>query len=204
MLLLAVLATGFASLVSTMTEASEEETRVNQEFIQGWDFIEAAHYATKLEETKHRRLLNKKSFGGVQEMVRATPELHAGVAETSTIPRSIIRPVPGEVLSGFAQGYREAGGPGQWLDHFLYDVIWCESKNNPYAVSPNGLYYGLVQFEVYFNGEGEIVGGTWHTVASVTGLWNVYDPYHQGFNTAVLITQLRASPHGQWPRCWYS
>lgn len=95
-------------------------------------------------------------------------------------------PPPPTVIDLFIAGYRDSGGPEDKLEHIVTRVIPCESSGNPYAVSPAGPYYGLMQF----------VGATWRAAGG--GDWA--DPYQQGANTAWLLG--KANPSTQWPVCW--
>jgi hypothetical protein len=113
----------------------------------------------------------------------------APAAPVATQPVSSYVPeqFPNEAAAQFAAGYRQAGGPEQYLSHILYNVMPCESDYNPYAVSYGGPYYGLMQFSSY----------TWYSVGG--GDW--FNPYQQGYNTAMLVNS--TDPTTQWPYCWF-
>ena len=90
-------------------------------------------------------------------------------------------------VASFYAGYRDAGGPAALEEHVWW-VVWCESRWQEWTVSASG-YLGLAQFSA----------STWRSVSSRTGLSDWQDPYHQGYNTAVLMGM--ASPSTQWT-CW--
>ena len=105
----------------------------------------------------------------------------------------------GGIRAAFVQGLYDASaiyaGEAWWIDKFVAMADHCETFWNPQAYNPAG-YSGLLQFSA----------STWASVAALTGLWNVLDPYSQGFNGWVLISPsgLAAYPGGQWPVCWWS
>ena len=90
-------------------------------------------------------------------------------------------------VEAFYAGYRDAGGSPALEEHVWW-VVWCESRWQEWTVSTSG-YLGLAQFSP----------ATWSSVANISGLWAWDDPYHQGYNTAVLMGM--ASPSTQWT-CW--
>jgi len=94
---------------------------------------------------------------------------------------------PAATVEAFFRGYRDAGGSAALEEHVFW-VVWCESRWQEWAVSPSG-HLGLAQFSPR----------TWSSVASKTQLWQWDDPYHQGFNVAVLMQT--SAPEGQWS-CW--
>ena len=95
-------------------------------------------------------------------------------------------PSVGEVRDAFAAGYIAGGGPAQYLEYILANVIPCESGYNLRAFNPAGPFYGLMQFhpETWAN----TGGGDW------------FDAWQQGHNTGILLQ--RSSPATQWPSCW--
>ena len=87
----------------------------------------------------------------------------------------------------FIRGYTDAGGPPEYLQHFLYDVIPCESGWQPDPGNPD--YVGLGQF----------VWSTWVSVRRAPDAdW--LDPYEQGW--AVGYNAAHSDPYGQWPVCF--
>ena len=116
-----------------------------------------------------------------QELVRqdserqARPSLYVGVGRE-------------EPVASFIRGWRAAGGVEAWLEYVLNVVVTCESEWNVYAVSPNGLYHGLGQWH----------WATWSATARQTGLWDIWDPEHQGHNMAY---KSQREGGGAWG-CW--
>lgn len=102
-----------------------------------------------------------------------------------------VREEPADRIAAFTAGYRDAGGPPQYLDHLIADVIPCESHWNPLNVSDAG-HLGLLQFDP----------GTWETCARVGADWR--DPYEQGWAGAILLNSI-AEPGGTggWRVCWW-
>jgi LysM repeat protein len=95
-------------------------------------------------------------------------------------------PSVSDVRDAFAAGYIAGGGPAQYLEFILANVIACESGYNLRAFNPAGPFYGLMQF----------LPLTWAN----TGGGDWFDPWQQGHNTAVLLQA--SHPGTQWPFCW--
>lgn len=104
-------------------------------------------------------------------------------------------PVPGvrhypasSVEYQFQAGWADGGGLQYKVPSSVSRWVTCESNWN---VVTAGFYLSLVQF----------APSTWGAVASITGYWDVYDPYQHGYNAAVWA--LASSPGQQWPVCWW-
>ena len=92
-------------------------------------------------------------------------------------------------------GYRDAGGPPQYEEHFIQRVIVCEygGGNFEHAWRPyvrENLYVSRVQFHT----------DTWERAGG--GDWN--DEYIVGRNTANWVNRI-SEPGGMggWPVCWW-
>lgn len=86
----------------------------------------------------------------------------------------------------FRAGYLDGGGPVDMYAQVLR-MVSCESNWDPYVISPDGLYHGLMQFDM----------PTWRE--SGGGDWT--SPYWQGHHTAYLF--LTSYPGNRWPVCFY-
>ena len=84
-----------------------------------------------------------------------------------------------------------ADGGGLELKHPAAVARWVHCESTWRVVTP-GFYLGLVQF----------APSTFGIVAAMTGLWNAYDPYTQGYNAAVWASV--SDPYQQWPVCFWA
>ncbi len=116
--------------------------------------------------------------------VEATPEVDVSALQASAAPPSAnANPSVGSVRDQFAAGYIAGGGPPQYLEYLMGNVIPCESGFNVRAFNPAGPFYGLLQF----------LPQTWAN----TGGGDWFDAWQQGHNTGVLLQT--ANPASQWP-----
>jgi LysM repeat protein len=113
-----------------------------------------------------------------------TPEPTETIAVASK--KTSANPSLGSTRDDFAAGYIAGGGPPQYLEQLLSNVIPCESGFNLRAFNPAGPFYGLMQF----------LPETW----ARTGGGDWFDAWQQGHNTGVLLQS--SSPATQWPACW--
>jgi hypothetical protein len=97
--------------------------------------------------------------------------------------------IEGPTEEQFFAGWYDAGG-GSLKDHAAaWRFVNCESTWNIYT--PLSAYRGLTQFS----------DSTWAAVVAITGLGDVHNPYHVGFNTATWAHV--SNPGTQWPWCWW-
>ena len=94
----------------------------------------------------------------------------------------------GDIRAEFVRGWRDAGGVERWLSHVLNNVIACESGWDVNAYNWAGPYHGL----------GQWLWSTWASIASLTGFWDLYNPYHNGFNMGFKTAR---DGGGEWS-CW--
>ena len=128
------------------------------------------------EEVKHNaHELARRELVRQDSERQARPSLYVGVGRE-------------EPVASFIRGWRAAGGVEAWLEYVLNVVVPCESEWNVYVVSPNGLYRGLGQWD----------WATWSATARQTGLWDIWDPEHQGHNMAY---KSQREGGGAWG-CW--
>lgn len=128
-----------------------------------------------------------------------TPTMESVVLQTpAPMPMLVRSPSPSPVVRSdssvqqqFIDGYTAAGVAQQWLDHFLYVVVPCESG---WIVNPGGYHYGLCQFDP----------GTWNTVAGISDCWDYFSPYCQGFNAAIWSSMIDPGSTAGWPWCWHA
>lgn len=96
-------------------------------------------------------------------------------------------------LQGFLTGFRAAGGASYLEDSFLFTICgWTEKCNNGES---GGDHYA--QNEFGHSGLTQFSRESWASVASVTGYWDVFDPWQHGYNTWVWYT-MTESPYTQW------
>jgi len=92
----------------------------------------------------------------------------------------------------FRQGYGDFGGREDWLEHFVQDVLPCESTiwGGWYA---NG-YVSRAQFHP----------DSWTTAVRNTGLVEPTDPYVVGGNVAWWSNAIdHPGSTAGWPTCWW-
>ena len=115
-------------------------------------------------------------------------EAPAEAPKAAAAPSSNSNPSLGSTRDQFAAGYIAGGGPPQYLEYLMSNVIPCESGFNLRAFNPAGPFYGLLQF----------LPETW----ARTGGGDWFDAWQQGHNTGVLLQT--AGPSSQWPACWFA
>ncbi len=121
----------------------------------------------------------------------AAAALDALALGAENTPKPIAAGSVGEVgvLGAFFQGYRDAGG--RYPEERIAAMIQCESS---WRVNPPGSHLGLAQFSP----------GTWATVSGITGFADLYNPFHQGFNTATWASMVSPGTTAGWPYCWWA
>ena len=126
-------------------------------------------------------------FGGGLDALffKATPapeeEPPAPVLSVQYYPQSTVE-------FDFLEGWYDGGGGAYKDGETVSRWVHCEST---WQVVTSGFYLGLVQF----------APSTWGSVAILTGLWDAYDPYQQGYNAAIWAQN--SNPGIQWPVCWW-
>jgi hypothetical protein len=123
-----------------------------------------------------------------EPVVSNVPHASPPKSEHTPVPEPPVEVVYNDVQQAFFEGFRAAGGI--YDEAHIFRVIRCESNWN---VVTDGSYLGLAQF----------AEGTWATVATITGLWDWTNPYHQGFNFATWAMRFENPGAGQWPYCWW-
>lgn len=91
-------------------------------------------------------------------------------------PTPIVRSV-GNVQEQYIAGYTAAGYRLDLLEHMMYSIVPCESGWSVYAYNYKSGAAGLGQF----------IPSTWQSVSSDTGYWDIYNPWHQGYNMSYLV-----------------
>ena len=93
--------------------------------------------------------------------------------------------------AAFLEGYRDGGGDPAWEQHWIDDVIPCESE---WVLDPPGIHYGLAQFEE----------GTWGQ-ARCSPEADYRDPFEQGCAVARWMSMIpgRWGTTAGWPHCWW-
>ena len=119
--------------------------------------------------------------------------MEAGLPVLPVSAPSVHSDLPTSDPSGaFADGFRAWGGREEWLEHFVNDVLPCES-------SEWGGWYdnGYVS-------RGQFDPGSWATAVGNTGLSDPTNPYAVG---AAIAWWSNAIEHpgstGGWPTCWW-
>jgi hypothetical protein len=195
MLMVALALWAGGSLLLDGLASGTSEAWANEQFSEGWEPISAAHYASEVEKAESDQFAEQ--LRQVEEWIEATREYEASRAVADPAPDTPVQPVAvstsGDVVGSFIQGYRDGGGDPSLEGHFVSIVIPCESEWRTWVINPDGPFYGLAQF----------LWATWESSASFSGLWDWQNPYHQGYNVAVLIGPLNADPRGQWPVAWW-
>lgn len=124
-----------------------------------------------------------------EEVIEQPPEPTPEPIQVTPAPTPVPFPIETDVEARFYAGWYDAGGANVKDDWAIWRMINCESTWNVHT--PDSAYYGLAQFSE----------ATWALVATITGLWDYWNPYHQGYNTA---TWAQVSTGGtQWPYCWW-
>ena len=126
-------------------------------------------------------------------------EMVAAVARTLPTPTPVATPVASSVtrapvgspVDAFIAGYRDGGGDPRYEEHWINDVIPCESE---WDVDPPGYYLGLAQF----------APGTWVWARCSIGA-EYTDPYQQGCAVARWMAMIpgRWGTRAGWPVCWW-
>ena len=93
---------------------------------------------------------------------------------------------PADPMAAFSAGYRDAGGPPEYLDHLLADVIPCEWGWHPWQ--PGNGYLSRAQFDPL----------SWQDA----GGGDPWDDYTVGGNVARWIGKVNPGGSGGWPNCW--
>ena len=92
----------------------------------------------------------------------------------------------------FLDGWNDGGGAALKSPASVSRWVTCESGPG-WNVVTAGSFLGLLQFHP----------STFGTIATITGLWDAYDPYHQGFNGATWALMVEPGSTAGWPRCWW-
>lgn len=93
---------------------------------------------------------------------------------------------PADPMATFSAGYRDAGGPPEYLDGLLSWVIPCEWGWHPWR--PGNGYLSRAQFDPQ----------SWEDA----GGGDPYDDYTVGGNVARWIRMVDPGGSGGWPNCW--
>ncbi len=115
------------------------------------------------------------------------------VAESMPAPAPTPAPVyEPPVVEAFVSGYRDGGGDPAWEEHWIDDVIPCESPE--WVLDPPGIHYGLAQFEE----------GTWIDARCSVGA-DYRSAWEQGCAVASWMQQIpgRWGTTAGWPTCWW-
>ena len=107
-------------------------------------------------------------------------------------PTPVPTPTPTPTLTEtFLAGYRAGGGDPQYEEHWVNDVIPCESEWN---TNPSGHHYGLAQF----------APETWES-AKCSPSADYTNPYDQGCAVANWLLQIAPNwgTTAGWPVCWW-
>jgi hypothetical protein len=100
---------------------------------------------------------------------------------------------PGSTVEyNFVDGWAEGGGLLLRGSASAWRLVICESNGN---ITGPGFHLGLLQWHP----------STWAAVAAITGYYDPWNPFHQGFNGGYYSTQMTAAPGGTggWPVCWW-
>lgn len=118
-----------------------------------------------------------------------TPTLAPEAAPVPRAPQPPANPPeePADLIAAFSAGYRDAGGPPEYLDHLINDVIPCEWGWEPWY--PGNGYLTRAQFDP---GSWENAGGGDYT-----------DEYTVGANVGRWVRMVDPGGSGGWPWCWW-
>lgn len=129
-------------------------------------------------------------FGGGLDAMMLTPSVELA-AESPTPPSPAPYYPASTVEFELQRGWADGGGLALKSPASLWRMALCESTG---FLVTDGFYLGLLQFHP----------ATWGAAAGVTGYWDAYDAYEQGYNGAWHAQYGTVNPgdSGGWPNCW--